>query len=114
MYFYGEKCLYIMIHPTIQPYLPAVIELFKIHKITKAYLFGSVLTDQFNDSSDIDFLVSIQEKLDPVDAGEHLWDLTYQLEDLLHRKVDVLTERSLKNPYFIKTLNETKLSIYGQ
>ncbi len=102
-----------MIHPLLQPYLPQVIKLLKIHKIANAYLFGSVLTEKFNDKSDVDFLVNLQEGLDPVDAGEHLWDLTFQLEDLLNRKVDLLTERSLKNPYFIKELNETKVAIYG-
>lgn len=102
-----------MIHQSIQPYLPQVIELLKTHKITSAYVFGSVLTEKFNDKSDVDFLVNIQKDIDPVDAGGHLWDLTFELEDLLKRKVDLLTERSLKNPYFIKELNETKFSIYG-
>lgn len=102
-----------MIHQTIQPYLPQMIQLFKKHKIISAYVFGSVLTDKFNEKSDVDFLVNIQEDLDPVETGGHLWDLTYELEDLLQRPVDLLTERSLKNPYFIKQLNETKLSIYG-
>ena len=102
-----------MIHPTIQPYLPVVIELLKKHKIKSAYVFGSVLSEKFNDKSDVDFLVNIQEGLDPVEAGGHLWDLQYELSDLLHREIDLLTERSLKNPYFIKELNETKFHIYG-
>jgi predicted nucleotidyltransferase len=102
-----------MIHQSIQPYLPKVIELFRKHKITSAYVFGSVLTDKFNDQSDVDFLVNIQEGLDPVETGGHLWDLTYELEDLLNRHVDLLTERSLKNHYFIKQVNETKIAIYG-
>lgn len=102
-----------MIHQSIQPYLPKVFELFKKHKITSAYVFGSVLTDTFNEKSDVDFLVNIQEDLDPVETGGHLWDLTYELEDLLKRPVDLLTERSLKNPYFIKQVNDTKFSIYG-
>ena len=38
-----------MIHQSIQPYLPKVIELFRKHKITSAYVFGSVLTEKFND-----------------------------------------------------------------
>lgn len=103
-----------MIHPTIQPYLPQVIELFKKHKIKNAYVFGSVLTENFNEHSDVDFLVNLQEGLDPVDAGGHLWDLEFELSDLLQRQIDILTERSLKNPYFIKELNETKFSIYGK
>jgi predicted nucleotidyltransferase len=102
-----------MIHHSIQPYLPKIIHLFTIHKITKAYVFGSVLTDNFNEQSDIDFLVNIQEDLDPVETGGHLWDLTYELEDLLKRNIDLLSERSLKNPYFIKQVNETKFAIYG-
>jgi predicted nucleotidyltransferase len=102
-----------MIHPIIQPYLPQIIELFKKHKIKSAYIFGSVLSEKFNEESDVDFLVNLQDGLDPVDAGGHLWDLQYELSDLLRREVDLHTERSLKNPYFIQELNATKLSIYG-
>jgi predicted nucleotidyltransferase len=102
-----------LIHQSIQVYLPQVIELFKRHKITSAYVFGSVITNTFNEQSDVDFLVNIQDDLDPVEKGGHLWDLTYELEDLLKRPVDLLTERSLKNPYFIKQINDTKIPIYG-
>ena len=102
-----------MIHPILQQVIPKVIELLKKHKIKSAYVFGSVLTRQFNEESDVDFLVNLQDGLDPVEAGGHLWDLGYDLEDLLNRKIDILTERSLKNPYFIKEINETKFPIYG-
>ena len=61
----------------------------------------------------MDFLVNIQTDLDPVETGGHLWDLTYELEDLLQRHVDLITESSLKNPYFIKEINETKFPNYG-
>ncbi|TAF75089.1 MAG: hypothetical protein EAZ53_07105 [Bacteroidetes bacterium] len=103
-----------MIHDSIKPYLPKVIELFKLHKITNAYLFGSVLTEKFDEKSDIDFLVNILPDLDPVETGGHLWDLIYELESLFNRKIDVLTEKSLKNPYLIKELNETKVLIYAK
>jgi predicted nucleotidyltransferase len=102
-----------MLNSKIKKQLPMVIELLKKHKIKSAFVFGSVLTDAFNDASDIDFLVNLEDGIDPVEAGGHLWDLEYELQDLLHRKIDLLTERSLKNPYFIKELNETKFSIYG-
>ena len=102
-----------MLHPLLQRQLPMIIELFKKHKIKNAYAFGSVVTDKFNEKSDIDLLVNLQDGLDPVVAGGHLWDLQDELREMLHREIDLLTERSLKNPYFIKELNETKLSIYG-
>lgn len=101
------------LHPSFKPFIPQIIGLFKKHKILNACVFGSVLTNNFNKDSDVDFLVNIEEGLDPVEAGEHLWDLYDALKELLKRDVDVLTERSLKNPYFIQELNHTKLPIYG-
>ena len=102
-----------MIHATIQPYLPQVVKLLEKHKIKNAYVFGSVISDKFNEQSDVDFLVNLQEGLDPVEAGGHLWDLIFELEFLLNRKVDLLTERSLKNPYFIEELKNKRVAIYG-
>ena len=102
-----------MINPAIQALMPQVIELLKKHKIKSAYVYGSVLNDTFNEDSDVDFLVNLQEGLDPVVAGGHLWDLQDELGELLQRPIDLLTERSLKNPYFIKEINATKFPIYG-
>lgn len=102
-----------MIHPTLKPYLPKIIASFKKHKIVSASIFGSALTPKFNKTSDIDFVVQIDQNLDPVIAGGHLRDLYYELKDLLNREVDILTENSLKNLYLIKEINSSKLSIYG-
>jgi predicted nucleotidyltransferase len=102
-----------MLHHSIKALLPDIICLLKKHKIERAFLFGSVLTEKFNPNSDVDFLVSLLNDLEPVEAGEHLWNLTYELEALLQRKVDLLTERSLKNPYFIREIEKNKLPIYG-
>jgi predicted nucleotidyltransferase len=102
-----------MLHHSFQPYLPQVITILKNHKIKNAYVFGSVVTDKFNEKSDVDFLLNIELGLDPVEAGGHLWDIYYELKDLLNREVDILTERTLKNPYFIKEINRTKYPIYG-
>lgn len=101
-----------MIHPSLQKFMPQIITLLKKHKVTSAYLFGSAVTAKFNEQSDVDFLVNLKEGLAPLDAGEHLWDLHDELRDLLSREIDLLTERSLKNPYFIQELAETKVPIY--
>ncbi|RLD66096.1 MAG: nucleotidyltransferase domain-containing protein [Bacteroidetes bacterium] len=86
---------------------------FEAHKIEKAYLFGSVTTNKFNKNSDIDFLVKFKEGLKPLEKGELWWNLHDSLRDLFNRKVDIVTESSLKNPYFIKELEKTKQLIYG-
>lgn len=102
-----------MLHPVFQKELPKVIELLKKHKIKTAYAFGSVVTDKFNLKSDVDLIINFQDRLDPLAAGEHWWNLHDELRELFHREIDLVTERSLKNPYFIKELNQTKIAIYG-
>ena len=93
--------------------MSVVLRLLQTHKVKDAYLFGSVLTDRFNDNSDVDLLVNYDDDMDPLEMGESLMELYIELEDNLNRKIDLLTERSLKNPYFIKEINETKYQIYG-
>ncbi len=102
-----------MIHPSFLEKLPAVVNLLRKHQIKNAFLFGSAVTNQFNDNSDIDLLINFNEGLDPVEAGEHWWSLHDELRDLFRREVDLVTDRSLKNPYFIDELNKTKFLIYG-
>jgi len=98
----------------INSYLPMIISLFEKHKIKEAYLFGSVVTDKFDEKeSDLDFLVNFIEGIDPLEKGELLWNLRFSLEDNLKRPIDLITETSLKNPYFIEEVNETKMKIYG-
>ena len=97
----------------IKSHLPLIMSLFEKHKIKDAYLFGSVLTDKFDKKSDVDFLVNFTDGLDPLEKGELLWNLRFSLEDSLDRPIDLITESSLKNPYFIEELNEKKLKIYG-
>jgi len=103
-----------MVHPFLQQKLPEVQRLFKEHKIKRAYAFGSVVTDKFNDESDVDFLISFEDNLDPLVSGENYWSLLETFQDLFKRDVDLVTERSLRNPYFIERLNETKQLIYEQ
>ena len=98
----------------INIYLPLIISLFEKHKVKDAYLFGSVITDKFDEKkSDVDFLVNFIDGIDPLEKGELLWNLRFSLEDHLKRPIDLITESSLKNPYFIEEVNETKMKIYG-
>ena len=46
-----------MIHPNFQPHLPIVIDILKKYSIKNAYFYGSVLSDKFDDDSDLVQLV---------------------------------------------------------
>lgn len=102
-----------MLHTEIQNKLPGLALLFKKHKIKNAFAFGSAVTSHFRKDSDIDILVNIDDQIDPSEAGGHLWDLQEELEKLFQREIDLITERSLRNPYFISEINDTKIRIYG-
>ena len=88
-------------------------QLCEQHKVDRLYLFGSVLTNKFAPDSDIDFLVLL-EPLPPIERGEHLMALWSGLEDLFARKIDLLTEESVKNPFLRRELNKTRRLIYDR
>lgn len=82
------------------------------HKVKYLYAFGSSVTEKFNkDYSDIDLLVEIDAS-DPIDRGEKLISLWDTFESFFHRKVDLLTDSSIKNPYLRKSIDSTKILIY--
>ena len=87
--------------------------LFKNHKVVKAYIFGSAATSDYNIDSDVDFLISFQDGIDPLEKGKLWWSLHDSLRNLIKREIDLVTESSLKNPYFIKELELNKRLIYG-
>jgi predicted nucleotidyltransferase len=88
------------------------INLCTSHKVDKIYAFGSSVTDQFNpSSSDIDIIVKINID-DPADRGDALLSLWDKLESFFSRKVDLLTEESIKNPYLKSSIEKTKKLIY--
>ena len=82
--------------------------------VNKLYFFGSALSPKFDENtSDIDVLVEVVD-LPPEERGENLIALWDSLETLFNRKVDLLTENSLCNPYFKKEVEQTKKLIYDR
>lgn len=82
------------------------------YHVDKMYLFGSALTSNFNDKSDIDILV----KFKPIELNlyfENYLNLKDNLKSLFGREVDLLEEQTLKNPILIHSINQSKELIYG-
>ncbi|SDA49270.1 hypothetical protein SAMN03080617_00707 [Algoriphagus alkaliphilus] len=94
--------------------LEKLIPLLENHQVNKAYLFGSILNENFDsNTSDFDFLVEIDEA-DPLVKGELLISLWDKLESLTNRKVDLLTPESLTNPILKKSIDANKMKIYDR
>ena len=87
-------------------------QLCKTYEVKSMFAFGSVCTDKFNDESDIDFLISF-DSLSLDKYADNYFDLHYKLEDLFKRKIDLITDSSLSNPYFIQGIEQTKRLIYA-
>lgn len=89
-----------------------LLNLCKEYDVKTMHVFGSVVTGPFHQTSDIDFLIAFKEL--PFDKyTDNYFELHKRLEDLFQRKVDLLTERSLSNPYFIQNIERTKRLLYA-
>lgn len=94
----------------------AITALCKTHRIRYLYAIGSVLhPNHFRPDSDVDLLFAFDEAAIPDEAyNPNLWAFWHALEALFNRKVDLLHGPSLKNPYLIEEIEETKRLLYEQ
>lgn len=94
--------------------LQRIIELCKIYKVKSLYVFGSILTSHFRGDSDVDLLVKFNKESIPIaDYADNYFDFQFALEDLFHRKVDLVCDDAIKNPYFRQEVDSKKRLIYG-
>jgi len=98
--------------PILKDNIQQLVEICRRHQVSKLFVFGSAITENFNlESSDIDLMVKLLP-MSPEEKGEHLLDLWDELEELFQRKVDLLTDQPIKNPFLKKNVEKTKLLIY--
>ena len=82
------------------------------HKVSRLFVFGSVLTEHYNQASDIDFVVDFSD-VDIYNYADNYFDLKNSLENLLNRQIDLLEEKAINNPYLRKSIDSSKQLIYG-
>jgi len=88
-----------------------LIELCENHKVKELYLFGSILTEQFNESSDIDMLIQFNN-IELLDYFDNYMDLKENLELLFQRPVDLVENQAIRNPVFRKIIEREKQLVY--
>jgi len=96
----------------VESNLNKISDLCLKYKVGKLYVFGSVLTDKFQNNSDIDFIVDFKE-IDLYDYADNYFDFKFSLEKLLMREVDLLEDKAINNPYLRQAIDLTKQMIYG-
>ena len=83
------------------------------NKVKSLFVFGSVITDQFTEKSDIDLVVDIDSN-DPFDYADSYFNLKFALQDLFRRPVDLLENKAIKNPYIRQNIDQSKSLIYAK
>ena len=89
----------------VLPNREKILQLANQYGARQVRVFGSVARRQDDDESDIDFLVDMEPGRSLFDLGGLLVDL----EKLLNSKVDVVTERGLKERIRDRVVNEAGL-----
>jgi uncharacterized protein with HEPN domain/predicted nucleotidyltransferase len=89
--------------------LPEIAELCRRFGVRRLDLFGSAATGRFDDRrSDLDFLV----KFEPEARGKSYFRLLEEFEKLFGRKVDLLTEDGLENPFLRRRIETERRTLF--
>ena len=100
--------------PLIEQHRSELERLCRESRVSRLDLFGSSTSaDRFNPAtSDLDFIVTFADT-GPGYANRYL-AFAESLEAMFVRRVDLLTERMIKNPIFRRSVERTRECIYEQ
>ena len=79
--------------------------------VARLRVFGSVLTESFDLSSDVDFLVEFRGDRDNV--FHDYFDLEAALEQIVGRDVDLVMANAVKNPFVAKSILDNAEDVYA-
>jgi predicted nucleotidyltransferase len=97
----------------IQQHRERIVALCRTYGVKRLELFGSAASGAFDSGvSDVDFFY----EFDPTDTrnlADRFFGLLEDLESLLKRRVDLVSARDAKNPYFLEVANRNRLTLYA-
>ena len=97
----------------LNQYNAQLADLCRQYSVERLFAFGSVLTDRFNDESDVDLIVDISDE-SPLEYADNYFNLKFGLSDLFGRPVDLLENKALRNAQMRKHIDESKQLIYAK
>jgi uncharacterized protein len=89
--------------------LDAICQQFGVKEL---YAFGSVVTNEVNQDSDLDFLVNF-DRQSPDGAFDQFMGFKMALEAEFGLPVDLITSKTFRNPLFQREIEETKVLLYA-
>lgn len=98
----------------IEQHRDAIHALCRRNGVLRLDLFGSAATGEFDpDKSDLDFVATFANT-DVPDYVDRYLAFAESLEMLFGRPVDVVIDRSIRNPYFRQEVDATRQPVYAE
>jgi predicted nucleotidyltransferase len=98
----------------VEKHLTELFDLCRRYGVNRLYLFGSAISGRLAPSSDLDFLVDMANRQPNADYAQRYLALAEDLERLFGRRVDLVTEQAVRNPYLRREIQATRELIYEQ
>ena len=92
--------------------IDTITSLCKANNVKYLYLVGSQAKGIATSHSDIDFLLDFNKNISIEEYSDNYFTLHYELKKILQKEIDIITENSLSNPVFIKSIHKNKELIY--
>ena len=90
-----------------------VARLCRRHHVRRLDVFGSAVRGGFDPAtSDLDFVVEFKP-VQPTTLADAYFGLKDELESLFGRPVDLVTDRSIVNPYFRASVDAHRQNVYA-
>ncbi len=94
-------------------HISEISTLCELNNVQSLFAFGSILKGSLKPESDVDLVVAIEDK-DPLKYSDYYFDLKDGLEKIFKRKVDLLEEKAIRNPFLKKAINNSKVLLYAK
>jgi predicted nucleotidyltransferase len=100
-------------HVLLEQHHTELSRLCALYGVRRLAVFGSAARSDFDpDRSDVDLYVEFSDTSTPGYSDRYL-DFALAVEQLLGRPVDLVTPRSLANPYFERSLRADQVELYA-
>jgi uncharacterized protein len=98
----------------VSNHLDEIAALCREFGVARLEVFGSAATDAFDPTrSDVDFLVEFAPETDLGPWLKHFFALRERLAEVLERPVDLIMAEAPKNPYFVRSVNASRRTVYA-
>jgi predicted nucleotidyltransferase len=99
--------------PIITENREKIAELCRQHHVRRLSVFGSAVREDFDpERSDVDMIVEF-EPLPYPDSVDNYWSLEDALKALFARKVDLIRDGLVRNPYLLREIRAEQETLYA-